>query len=820
MSLFIGRQVDPSTLKPGDAASLLDPARLTQHAVCVGMTGSGKTGLCASLLEELASAGIPAIVIDPKGDMTNLALAFADARPEEFAPWIDPGEATRKGVSVEALAATTAAAWKAGRAQWGLDDARVRKFTDGAQVTVYTPGSTAGVAVDVLAALAAPPAGLADDPEGLTDLVAGTVGSLLGLVGETVDPVTDPSHIVLSRIVADCWAEGTPADLETIITRLVDPPFAKVGVFPVDTFFPRAARMKLAMSLNGIVASPGFAVWRQGSPLDVDTLLSKRGGKTPVSVLYLAHLDDGQRMFFLSLLLSRVVAWSRRQPGTGSLRALVYFDEVYGYLPPHPADPPTKRAVLTLMKQARAVGVGTMLVTQNPVDVDYKALSNAGTWLVGRLQTKQDRERVLDGLVSAAGGFDRGQVSDWLENLPPRTFVWRDVKEQEPALVHSRFAISYLRGPLTRREIEQLPEGVRRLSATAATRAAAPAAARAPAAPAPAPAPAPVPAAAPAAAPANDGLRAEPPPVPQGHGYRYLDPRVVFSPRLAKYFETAARPRRPDGKLVFEAAVHATVNVRFDEGEFVEDRVEQRLFFPITDDAIHHAGDPELEAADFLPSAPAGSRFTALPGLVDEARELQVLRDRVLEDIWRGETATLFRHKGLKLESKAGETRDDFEHRVAEAIQAKIDAEVAALKAKVDKEAERLEDRKRRLDADVARWQTEARSRKASEVASAGEVLFGLFFGNRRSVGVSGIASRRQQTMRAEESLSRAEAEARDIERDVYDLEGRTQTQILEIENKWKGLADQIVEVPIRLEREDVKLSDLCVLWVPVTRAV
>jgi len=804
--LYIGRRVDPASLDVTGDAALLDADRLTRHAVCLGMTGSGKTGLCVTLLEELAMAGVPALVIDPKGDMTNLCLAFAAQRPEDFEPWVDPQAAEREGLDTAEYARRTAKRWHDGLQEWGLDDARVRRFTDGVQVTVYTPGSTSGVPVDVLSALAAPPPGLLEDEEGLRDLVAGTVGSLLGLVGVEADPVSDPSHIVLSRVVEDLWRQGQPADLETLIPRLVDPPFAKVGVFPVDTFYPRGERMKLAMQLNGIVASPAFSAWREGAPLDIDTLLAERDGRTPLGVFYLSHLDQARRMFFLSTLLDRVVAWSRRQAGTSALRALVYFDEVYGYLPPHPRNPPTKHAVLTLMKQARAVGVGTMLVTQNPVDIDYKALSNAGTWLVGRLQTAQDRERVLDGLTTAAGGFDRGTVGGWLEDLPSRTFVWRDVQEDEPSLVHSRWAISYLRGPLTRREIEALPpehrtlpEGVAPAPVEAAPAGAAPER-TAPAAP----------------PPDVGGLLDAPPRPPEGYAQRFLDPAVAFSARLRPFFEGAALPARGDGRTVWQPALLGTLQVRFDEGDFVEDRTESRLFFPITDAGLTDAGDPGLAEGDLLDAPAEGGLFAPLPVRIDEAKELKGLEKRVVDAIWRGETSKLFRHAALKLESTAGETREAFDGRVAAAIQDRIDAEVAKLEEDVDKKVDRLEERRRKLEQDRDKWSAEVRSRKASELVSAGQTLYGLFFGGRRkSLGTA--VTRRQQTMRAEEKATRAGQDIAKLEQDVAALDNQTRDQIGAIEAEWRARAGEVEEVEVRLERDDVQLRDFGILWVPVT---
>ncbi|MCB9678912.1 MAG: DUF853 family protein [Alphaproteobacteria bacterium] len=792
MDSWFGRAVDAGMRETGGIVPL-DPDRLTRHAVCFGMTGSGKTGMCVTLLEELAMAGVPLVVIDPKGDMANLALAFAEHSAADFEKWVDPAEADRAGQSVSEFAAGVAARWREGLAKHGVDDARIRKFVEGAEVTVYSPGSSAAIPVNVLGMLRAPSGATADDLEGLRDLVAGTVSSLLGLVGVDADPVKDPRHVVLSRIVEAAWSAGNDLDLESLILGLVDPPFQKVGVFPVDAFFPRDDRMALAMQLNGVVASPGFQVWSQGEVLDIDALLA-RDGRTPVRVFTLAHLDQGGRTFFTAMLLNQIVAWSRRQPGSSTLRALVYFDEVMGYLPPYPKNPPTKQPVLTLMKQARAVGVGTMLVTQNPVDVDYAAMSNAGTWIIGRLQTKQDRERVLEGLAGATGDLDRKTLSTWLEQLPSRTFLVKDVKVSEPFLVKSRWAISYLRGPLTRRELSMLDQP-------------------APTASSKAPSAAPV-----ASAPEPDpDLATQPMPAPGNYTTWFLDPRVAFSARLAPHLERAEQSRRADGRIVWLPALYARLWLKFDEGrDFEETREEHRLFFPIDDHGIPDGVEPEFEPSDFLPSPPPDGRFAPLSTLIDEPRELKALEDRVKEEVFRGETAKMFRNKALKLESRAGETRDLFDARAREAVQDLVDAEVAKLKDRVDREVKRLEDKQKRLERDIAQHSSDLTSKRASEVMNIAETAYSWFMGRSRSVSTA--MNRRDQTRRAGERLDRSQTELTEIQRELYDLEADLETKILAIQNEKVKLLEGTEEVEVKLERTDIRLDRFGILWVPVTR--
>jgi hypothetical protein len=456
-TLRLGRALDPATLTATGQPATLDTDALTRHAVCVGMTGSGKTGVCIGLLEQLAGAGVPILAIDPKGDLANLALVLDNRRPEQFAPWVDPAEATRKGLTVPQLAEATAARWRKGLADDGVTDADVAAWKAKVAVTVYTPGSEAGVPVDVLTALTSAPRGLRESPEDLREYVTGAVSALLGLVGREANPLTDPASILLARLLGDAFRQGLSMPLSKLIPAVIDPPFQELGYFALDEAIPPDARQQLARELNAVVSSPAFAGWLTGEALDVAAWMKPGAdGRTPVRVLSLAHLDDAQRQFFVTLLMHAVVAWSRQLPGTGALRALVYFDEVAGYLPPHPKDPPTKAPVLTLMKQARSVGVGVMLCTQNPVDVDYKAMSNAGTWLIGRLQTKQDRARVVGGLQAAIGEEDAGGIDALIGKLPKRTFVWRTAESASASVLESRFVMSFLRGPLTRREIAGL----------------------------------------------------------------------------------------------------------------------------------------------------------------------------------------------------------------------------------------------------------------------------------------------------------------------------------------------------------------------------
>ncbi|MGD8997361.1 MAG: type IV secretion system DNA-binding domain-containing protein, partial [Anaerolineae bacterium] len=429
-AFYLGKEYDVAKEQRLDRLLMYDARDLTTHALCVGMTGSGKTGLCIDLLEEAALDNVPTIIIDPKGDMTNMLLTFPELRPQDFRPWINADDARRKGMSEDAFAAQQAELWRNGLAEWGQSGERIRMLRNAGDFVVYTPGSDAGVPVSILQSFAAPPLSWDSEAELLRERIQGSVSALLGLVGVDADPVQSREHILLSNLFEHFWRQGEDLDLPKLILSVQKPPIRQLGVFDVDTFFPEKDRFELAMRINNIIAAPGFQSWLQGQPMDVASFLSTPTGRPRHAIFYIAHLSDAERMFFVTMLLNQVITWMRTQPGTTSLRALLYMDEIFGFFPPV-ANPPSKQPMLTLLKQARAFGVGVVLTTQNPVDLDYKGLTNAGTWFIGRLQTERDKMRVLDGLESASSqaghALDRGELSDIISALGKRVFLLHNV---------------------------------------------------------------------------------------------------------------------------------------------------------------------------------------------------------------------------------------------------------------------------------------------------------------------------------------------------------------------------------------------------------
>ena len=771
MSLFLGREAGSR------ADYTLEPEKLRTHGVVVGMTGSGKTGMALVMLEELVQAGIPILAIDPKGDLGNLGLVFPELRPADFAPWTDGADADE-----------VARRWRDGLTAWG-QTGRMAALRERMALTLYTPGSEAGVAVDVLGSLRRPDERLLADDEGRLALVSDTVSGLLGLVGHAGDPVRDPAHIVLATILDAAWMAGEDPDLEVLLTRLMDPPFKKVGVFPVDRFFPPDDRADLAMKLNGVIASPSFQAWTRGASLDLDAML-KPTDRVPVSVFCLAHLSDDERQFFLSLLLGRLLAWTRGQPGTERLRAVLFFDEVAGYFPPHPKDPPTKRPLLLLMKQARAMGLGVVLATQNPVDVDYKGLSNAGLWCVGRLRTDQDRERVLQGM--SGEGLDAA-----IAGLQKRQFLFA-LASGETQVVETRQAMCYLRGPFTKSEISALRASDAHSEVAAPAR---PTKARRVVVD---------------EAPEEEEAAASAPPaeLPQ----RWLKPSAVFAARLGVDLQAHAEPPRADGLLLHRPALYAHLALRFDEeaADFVQDVERHRLWFPLGDGLPDEPVDLDLRPADLADAGPERARYAPLPTWLDEKKELAAIQKRVLDEVYRSETTGLFTCPPLKLWSRADEDEARFRHRCEDAVNDRVDDRVAELREDWKDKADKLDDRLRKAEAKLAEAERNASARQTEEIVNVGETLLSWFTGRRKSLGTA--ATRRRQSSQASERVQSLHDDVEALREELEGLEASLVEEMEAVRTKESKALAAIEERQVGLEKADVSVRFFGLLWIPVTR--
>ncbi len=803
-SFYLGRVYDDAQKRVSDEILMYDARDLTTHAVCVGMTGSGKTGLCISLLEEAAIDGVPALIIDPKGDIANLMLTFPDLQPGDFEPWINPDDARRKGMDVPAFAAKTAAAWRDGLAAWGQDGERIRRLRDSAEFRVYTPGSTAGEPVSILASLRAPRDAWEGREEILRDQIRGTVSALLGLAGVETDPVRSPEHIFFATVIEHYWRQGRDLDLADLITALQEPPLRKLGVFDVDRFFAPDKRFDLAMALNGLIAAPGFSVWLEGEPLDIDRLLCTTEGHPRHAIFSLAHLDDAQRMFFVTLLLESTLAWARRQSGTTSLRALLYMDELYGFMPPT-ANPPSKGPLLTLLKQARAFGLGVVLTTQNPVDLDYKGLSNAGTWFVGKLQTERDKARLMDGLEAAGGGTDRARLEQLISGLDSRVFLLHNVHEDAPVLFHTRWVMSYLRGPLTRDQL-------RRLKPPASPGATVPAPAVAAAT---APAAAPAPAGDPAARLGTEGYGPLAPTLKAGLVQVHLPVRV-----------TAAEAGAADpaaAVLTYEPCLIACGEVGFVDREKELDSARPVRLLARADE---RAGGVDWRAAEPLALAPtelsAGGRadalYASLPRGWDTAATHRAATTAFKDHLYGDHTLEVRHLPALKIFGQPDEDEAAFLGRARLAAREQRDLEIDKLNDKMNVKLERLQKKLQREERGLSEDEAEYDSRKSQEVISAGETLLGMFgvLGRKRSTGLSTAASKRRMTARAKEDVVESRQEIAALQAELEDLRAQLADDVADIGHRWEDALAGVETFTVSPRRSDVRVELVGLGWAPV----
>ena len=816
-AFYLGKEYDLAAGEILDRPVMYDARDLTTHAVCVGMTGSGKTGLCIDLLEEAALDSVPAIIIDPKGDVTNLLLTFPELRPEDFQPWVNVDDARRKGQSVEEYAESIAGVWRQGLADWGQGPERVRRLQESAEFLIYTPGSDAGLPVSILHSFAAPALDWDEHEEMLREKVQGTVSALLGLVGIQADPVRSREHILLSHIFEHAWREGEDLDLARLIGQVQNPPMRKLGVFDLDTFFPQKERFELAMALNNLIAAPGFERWLEGQPLEIGDLLHGPGGKPRMSIFYVAHLSDAERMFFVTLLLQQILTWMRSQPGTTSLRALVYFDEVFGYFPPV-AEPPSKRPLLTLLKMARAFGLGMVLTTQNPVDVDYKGLTNAGTWFIGKLQTERDKMRVLEGLESAISEvgtlLDRSYLDKLISSLGSRVFLLHNVHEEKPVVFYTRWAMSYLRGPLTRRQVRELMRDVRAQEALPE-----PGMEAAPSAPRAAGVRARPAAEAADALPA--GLSAHRPALPPDVEQVFLPTRLSLEQAVRRLGEEPGQRVDVRGEhLVYEPALLGMAMVQFGRREYdVDERREVALLLEVPESRSLLRWD-EAEALDItyrdLVSEPFGEPlFADVPAAVTSAKKLKGLSNDFSDYLYRHEAVVLGYSPALDLHSRSGESPRDFTVRCREAARERRDAEVDKLSQQYERKIEQLQDRLRREERELGEDEAEYSARKREELVSAGESVLGMFLGRRSSRAASTASRKRRMTTQAKADIEESQAAIAELKEDIAKLQEDLAEEAEAITRRWADALEEMQEVRVTPRRTDIDVELFALAWVP-----
>jgi len=783
---YLGQKVDERSGTPTAEPLLIDAKRFTTHAVCVGMTGSGKTGLLIGLIEEAALDGIPTLVIDPKGDLANVLLSFPDLAPGDFLPWVEPDAAKREGITLEALAERTAKKWSDGLAASGQSGERIRRLHAAAEMAVFTPGSRSGRPLAMLGSLDAPGAEIADDPEARRERIESLVSGILALVGIDAEPGTSREHVLLSTIVDALWKSGQKVDFGTLVRAIPAPPIERVGFLDLENFFPAGERFQLASRLNTVAAAPGFEAWLDGEPLDVGRLLWTPEGKPRVAVVSIAHLADAQRMAFVTLLAGATVSWMRSQGGTSSLKAMFLMDEVFGYVPPT-ANPPSKTPILTLMKQARAYGLGVVLATQNPVDLDYKGLSNAGLWFLGRLQTARDKARVLDGLEGAAatagGTFDRGRLDRLLSGLEQRRFLMHSVHGEEETLFQTRWTMAYLRGPLLREEI-------RRLSSASPT--AQPEAVSAPVA-------------GPGRSRGFDG-----------------GPRPILPPGIREVFLAPDGPVDPERGVVYRPAILGRARVRYSRpSPRIEIDREVICMAPAGDvlgESAWEAAETFAEAPEVEPAPRQGS-FAPLPPALSGPRGYTSLAASLKSHLGRTSKLTAWRVPAIDAVSRPGETEGEFRARIAHRVKEWRDERIEEVRAKNATKLASLVDRIDRARQKVEKEKAEAKNQSLQTYVSIGTAVIGALFG-RKKISATTIG-RAATSMRSASRATRQQADVAHAEESMQTLEERRQILEEEIEQeldriRLEASPHQIAleEIDIPARKTDIAVEDVALAWV------
>lgn len=783
-AFYLGKRVADDGSTVTDELVLYDSKDLNTHAAIIGMTGSGKTGLGIGMIEEAAMDRIPVIAIDPKGDLGNLLLTFPQFKGSDFEPWVDPRTAADKGQTVEEFATAQAQLWKKGLAGDGQTPARVKQLKANCDFSLYTPGSMAGQPLAILGEFAAPAPEIREDADIYLDIVDGVATSLLGLLGIDADPVNSREHILITNILRTVWDNDQSLDLAGLIGAIQTPPFTKVGVIDIDTFYPPKQRFELAMQINNLLAAPGFNAWMTGDPLDIDRLLYTESGQPRVSVLSIAHLDDRERMFFVSMLLNAVLAWMRRQTGSSALRAMLYIDEIFGYMPPV-QNPPSKKPLLTLLKQARAFGLGLVLSTQNPVDLDYKGMSNMGSWFIGRLQTERDKKRVLEGLRSAsgAGGLDSKTLSTTLSNLAKRCFVLHNVHEKGPVIFNTRWVMSYLAGPLTRAQIGKLTAH----SGTAGT---------------------------------DTGTKNKAAPVVSD-----VMGAPIVGPGVRQTWLNATRLPHAGEQLVYHPELLAKISVTYTNARMqldTRDEFALSMEYAATDKVPEWSLSEELgvdEVEGFDKEAADAQYAECAPQLL-QAKNYAAWEKKLRTWIRTDRPLRLLKSKVIKAVSEAGESERDFRIRLQQLGNEKRDVAVGKLRKTYETKIARLEERLMSAEQAVDRESEQASGSKLDTALSVGTAVLGALLGRKRvsttNVGRAGTAARRASNMRKQMGdVKRAEAKVAKVEQDIEMLKEQFDDDVAAMDDAYNAQTDELTETLVRARSTNIQINWLGLAWRP-----
>lgn len=807
---YLGREYDLAKKALKEGLILYDSKDLVTHAVCVGMTGSGKTGLCLSLIEEAIIDNVPALLIDPKGDLSNLLLTFPNLSPEDFLPWINPDDARQKGLTNEEYAEKQAALWKKGLADWQEDGARIERLRAAADIRIYTPGSNVGLPVSIVKSFAVPEPEILDDRDLFRDRVSTMVISLLGLIGIQADPVQSREYILLSTLIEASWRKGEDLDLATLIQQVQTPPVTRIGVLDIESFYPAKDRFTLLLALNNLLASPGFSTWMEGVPLDLNSLLYTPQGKPRVAIFSIAHLGDSERMFFVSLLMNQVLGWMRSQSGTTSLRAIVYMDEVFGYLPPI-GNPPSKVPLLTLLKQGRAFGIGLVLATQNPVDLDYKALSNAGTWFVGRLQTERDKNRLLDGLegVASATGteFNRQELEKIIASLGNRVFLMNNTHDDQPVVFQTRWALSYLRGPLSRDQIKMLMDPYRgkvdtRTRSTTIRKPAVPVEVQ------------------PEESPVEEEAV-----LPAKMASSSASQMPTLPPSIPQFYAPLRERMKGKMNLVYQPRLLGVARVSFLDTKRRINMVKSMSFVtPILDEAIpvdwENADAVAIDVNSLEKSPEKGAKFPEVPPPAGQVKNYATWSRDFVNWIYANQTLVLYSNAGLKLLSKQNETEGEFNIRVQTAAREWRDNQVDALRKKYAPKMTALQERVRKAQAAAKREADQAKEQGFQTAISLGATILSAFTGRKAvSAGSLGKAATTvrgvSRTMTASQDIGRANETVESLQKMVKDLEAQFNADVSDLDSQMTELINQVETVEIKPKKTDIVVQLVAFTWLP-----
>jgi hypothetical protein len=787
-AFYLGKEYDLTSRTLKEDLILYDSKDLNTHAVIIGMTGSGKTGLGIAILEEALIDNIPIIAIDPKGDLPNLLLNFQDLNPKDFRPWVNAQDALNKGLTIDQFAAEQAETWRKGLADWGQEPDRIARLKAAADFAVYTPGSHAGLPVSVLRSFSPPTPAILGDTDLLRERIQTTATSLLALLGIEADPIISREHILLANILETVWSEAKSVDLAGLIHAIQAPPFERIGVMDLESFYPAKERFALAMRMNNLLASPGFESWLEGDPLNIGQMLYTTQGKPRASIFTISHLSDSERMFFVTMLLNEILGWMRTQTGTSSLRAILYMDEIFGYFPPV-GNPPSKTPLLTLLKQARAFGLGVVLSTQNPVDLDYKGLANTGTWFVGRLQTERDKGRVMEGLEGAAAGsgFDRSQMEEILAGLGKRVFLLHNVHENKPVIFQTRWALSYLRGPMTREQIKVLMAHRKSITTTGAKISAFPE----------------------AADPLKPSLPVRtaegPPVVPPGIDTFYLAASgaghgVVYYPAVVGRMDV----HYSDGKYKIDTTKTLALAAQLEEGPVALDWDSAVEFDPIA-----------FEAAPMT-----GGEYADLPTAAQNVSNYRKWNKDLLRWVRQNRPLVLLRSKSFGMTSRLGESEGEFRLQLAQIMREQRDLEVEKLRKKYDTRFTTLKDRLMRAEQATAREDEQAKASKMQTAISFGTAILGAFLGRKAVSATSasrvGTAMRSASRVQKEKmDVARAKERAEAVRLQLSELDERLQEDIDAIEFSMDAEAGELEEISVKPKSTDIALEIFGLAWMP-----